>query len=113
MSQSPATKPSPSNGSAPEREEYRRTLFVVRYVLPGALTLAGLILIIVKPEGPTLHGGLGIIGAGLAAFLFAFLSKVSMSGDKDRVDKEEATRRFFDEHGYWPDEDPSKARGRG
>jgi hypothetical protein len=54
---------------------------------------------------------MGIVGAGLAAFLFAFLSKVSMSGDRFR-DDEEAASRFFDEHGYWPDEDPSKARGR-
>ena len=92
-----------------EKQEYRRTLIVVRYVLPAALTLVGLILIVIKPEGATLHGGLGIIGAGLAAFLFAFLAKVSMSGDEFR-DREEEARRFFDEHGYWPDEDPSKAR---
>jgi hypothetical protein len=91
--------------------EYRRTLIFVRYVLPSLLTVAGLILIVIKPEGATLHGGLGIIGAGLAAFLFAFLAKVSMSGDTFR-DREEEARRFFDEHGYWPDEDPSKARGR-
>ena len=96
---------------AKKEQEYRRTLFVVRYVLPGALTLAGLVLIVIKPEGATLHGGLGIIGAGLAAFLFAFLAKVSMSGDKFR-DREAEARRFFDEHGHWPDEDPSKARGR-
>jgi hypothetical protein len=94
-----------------EQQEYRRTLFVVRYVLPGALTLAGLILIAIHPRGAALHGGLGIIGAGLAAFLFAFLAKVSMTGDKFR-DREEEARRFFDEHGYWPDEDPSKARGK-
>ena len=91
--------------------DYRRTLFVVRYLLPSALVIAGLALIVIKPEGATLHGGLGIIGAGLAAFLFAFLAKVSMSGDKFR-DHEEEARRFFDEHGHWPDEDPSKARGR-
>jgi hypothetical protein len=92
-------------------QQYRRTLFVVRYVLPSLLVIAGLVLIVIKPEGPTLHGGLGIIGAGLAAFLFAFLSRISMSGDKFR-DHEEEARRFFDEHGHWPDEDPSKARGR-
>jgi hypothetical protein len=95
----------------PEKQEYRRTLIVVRYVLPSLLVIAGLILILIEPEGATLHGGLGIIGAGLAAFLFAFLAKVSMSGDKFR-DHEEEARRFFDEHGYWPDEDPSKVRGR-
>jgi hypothetical protein len=89
--------------------EYRRTLFVVRYVLPGILTLAGLVLITVHPSGAAFHGGLGVLGAGLAAFLFAFLAKVSMTGDTFR-DREEGARRFFDEHGYWPDEEPSKAR---
>jgi hypothetical protein len=53
---------------------------------------------------------MGIIGAGLAAFLFAFLARVSISGDRFR-DREEEARRFFDENGYWPDEDPSRARG--
>ena len=85
-------------------QEYRRTLIVVRYVLPSALVLAGLILILIEPRGATLHGGLGIIGAGLAAFLFAFLAKVSMTGDTHQA-KEEAARRFFDEHGRWPDDD--------
>jgi hypothetical protein len=94
-----------------KQQDYRRTLFVVRWVLPSVLTLAGLILITVHPSGAAFHGGLGIIGAGLAAFLFAFLAKVSMTGDTFR-DREEAARRFFDEHGYWPDEDPSKARRR-
>lgn len=92
-----------------QKQEYRRTLIFVRYVLPSALTLAGLILIVVHPRGAALHGGLGIIGAGLAAFLFAFLAKVSMTGDTFR-DSEEDARRFFDEHGHWPDEDPSRAR---
>jgi hypothetical protein len=91
--------------------EYRRTLFVVRYVLPAALCIAGLALIVIEPHGATLHGGLGILGAGLAAFLFAFLARISMTGDEWR-DHEEEARTFFDQHGYWPDEDPSKARGR-
>ena len=91
------------NGDA-EKQELRRTLFVVRYVLPSALCLVGLILIVIEPHGPTLHGGLGILGAGLSAFLFAFLAKLSMSGDKFR-DEEAEARRYFDEHGRWPDED--------
>jgi hypothetical protein len=94
-----------------EKREYRRTLFVVRYVLPSALVLSGVIILAIKPHGPAAHGALGIIGAGLAAFLFAFLAKLSMTGDT-HTSKDEENRRFFDEHGYWPDEDPSKARGR-
>src|SRR5689334_24155986 len=90
--------------------EYRRTLFVVRWILPSVLTAIGLIMIVIEPTGTTLHGGLGVIGAGLAAFLFAFLARVSMSGDTTRVSQEDEARRFFDEHGHWPDEDPSRAR---
>ena len=82
---------------------------MVRWVLPTVLLVIGLVLIVIKPSGSTLHGGLGIIGAALAAYLFAFLAKVSMSGDTFR-DREEDARAFFDAHGYWPDEDPSKAR---
>jgi hypothetical protein len=86
-----------------QEQGYRRTLIVVRYVLPAALVLAGLILILIEPRGATLHGGLGIIGAGLAAFLFAFLAKISMSGDTQQR-KDEAARAYFDEHGRWPDD---------
>jgi hypothetical protein len=88
--------------------EYRRTLFAVRYVLPSLLCIAGLVLIVIEPHGATLHGGLGIIGAGLAAFLFSFFARISMTGDETRMKKEEDARAFFDEHGHWPDEDPSK-----
>jgi hypothetical protein len=93
--------------------EYRRTLFTVRYVLPSLLCIAGLVLIAIEPRGAGLTGGLGVIGAGLAAFLFSFFARVSMTGDDTRMEKEERARAFFDEHGRWPDEDPSKARRRG
>jgi membrane-bound ClpP family serine protease len=93
--------------------EYGRTLFAVRYVLPSLLCIAGLVLIVIEPQGATLHGGLGIIGAGLAGFLFSFFARISMTGDETRVKKEEAARAFFDEYGRWPDEDPSRTRRRG
>jgi len=32
-----------------DKKEYRRTLILVRYVLPSALVLAGLILIVIEP----------------------------------------------------------------
>jgi membrane-bound ClpP family serine protease len=93
--------------------EYRRTLFAVRYVLPSLLCIAGLVLIVIEPHGAAVTGGLGIIGAGLAAFLFSFFARISMTGDDTRMKKEDAARAFFDDHGRWPDEDPSKARRRG
>jgi Na+/proline symporter len=87
-----------------------RVLFVVRYVFPALLTIAGFLALVVEPRGTTLDGALGLIGAGFAAFLFAFLARLSMN-DSAREEEEEA-RRFFDEHGYWPDEAPSAARSR-
>jgi hypothetical protein len=52
---------------------------------------------------------MGLIGAGFAALLFGFLAKLSMTGDTWR-DRENEARDFFDEHGHWPDEDPSRSR---
>jgi hypothetical protein len=87
---------------------WSRTLFVVRYVFPAMLTIAGFVALVIEPRGTTLDGALGLVGAGFAAFLFSFLARLSMN-DSARAEEEEA-RRFFDEHGYWPDEDPSAAR---
>jgi hypothetical protein len=100
MSDSPSNDPSESG----DRVEYRRTLILVRYVLPALLVLAGLIMIVSDSSDATVHGGMGVVGAGLAAFLFAFLAKVSMGGDRFR-DQEEEARRYFDEHGRWPDDE--------
>jgi hypothetical protein len=85
-----------------------RALFVVRYLLPTLLTIAGFMALVLEPRGTTLDGALGLVGAGLAAFLFAFLARLSM--DDSAREEEEDARRFFDEHSYWPDEDPSAAR---
>jgi hypothetical protein len=85
-----------------------RVLFAVRYVFPALLTIAGFVVLVIEPRGATLEGALGVIGAGFAAFLFAFLMRLSMN-DSAREEEEEA-RRFFDEHSYWPDEDASAAR---
>jgi hypothetical protein len=88
--------------------DYSKPLFVVRYVLPMLLTTAGLATIVANPHGTTVEGGMGLVGAGLAAFLFSALTRLSMADDKLRGQEADA-RDFFDEHLYWPDEDPSAA----
>jgi hypothetical protein len=40
------------------------------------------------------------------------LYRIGVQGDRER-DTEQSARDFFDEHGHWPDEPPSAARGRG
>ena len=43
---------------------------------------------------------IGVIG-GIALIVFILWSLASGRGDRDR---EEAARRYYDEHGRWPDE---------
>jgi nitrogen fixation-related uncharacterized protein len=51
----------------------------------------------------TIWSVIGVIG-GVA--LIVLILWALASGRDDR-DKEEAARRYFDEHGHWPDEAPN------
>lgn len=87
----------------------RELLIGVRYVLPALIVVGGLVPILVSDSSSALHGGLGIIGAGIAVWLLSFFFRIGASGERER-DAEEAAREYFDRHGRWPDEDlPGKA----
>jgi hypothetical protein len=90
----------------------QQLLVGVRYVLPALIVVAGLVVILAGGgEGSALHGGLGIIGGGIAVWLLSLFYRVGASGELER-DAEEEARLYFDEHGRWPDEDerlPGKA----
>ena len=47
--------------------------------------------------------GAMFVSAATAVLLLNVLYRIGVEGDKER-DREEAARRFFDEHGHWPDE---------
>jgi hypothetical protein len=79
-------------------------LIAVRYVLPAAMFVAGLVLIAFGGRHG-LDGGLMLIGGAAAVALLNFLHRMGVEGDRDR-DEEEEARRYFDRHGYWPDEAP-------
>jgi hypothetical protein len=83
-----------------------RSMRWVRIGLPVAIILAGLVAIVVSGFSETgLEGGFALIGAGLAVWLLNFFFRLGVSGDRER-DAEDRARRFYDEHGYWPDERP-------
>jgi hypothetical protein len=89
----------------------QRLLVFARYVLPALIVVAGLVVIVAGGDSSALHGGLGIIGGGIAVWLLSLFYRVGASGELER-DAEEEARRYFDEHGRWPDEDerlPGKA----
>ena len=80
----------------------RDLLLAVRYGLPLAIVVAGFLVMVVGSSPSAVHGGLGIIGAGLAVGLLNVFYRLSV-GDKNR-DAEDAARDYFDVHGHWPDE---------
>jgi hypothetical protein len=77
----------------------------VRWWLPAIVIVAGIVSLIVIRKDWALEGAAGVVGAGLAIFLVNLLFRIGASGDRER-DEEEAARRYFDEHGRWPDESP-------
>lgn len=77
------------------------TLLSVRYGLPAVLVLAGLASLAI-PSRFAMELSAGLTGAGLSVLLLNTLYRIGVSGDRDR-DSEEAARRYFDEHGRWPD----------
>ena len=82
----------------------QKLLVFVRYVLPTMIVVGGLVPMLVSDSSSAFHGGMGIIGAGIAVGLLSLFYRVGVSGDRDR-DAEDEARAYFDEHGRWPDED--------
>jgi hypothetical protein len=78
----------------------RMGMIAVRYVLPAAVTVAGLVAMAFGSEGD-LEGGAGIVSAGLAIFFLNWLFRIGARGDRER-DEEQAAREYFDRHGRWP-----------
>ncbi len=76
-------------------------MIVLRYVLPGAVVIAGLVVMALGSE-TELEGGGGIVSAGLAIYFVNWLFRIGAAGDRER-DAEDAAREFFDRHGRWPD----------
>jgi uncharacterized membrane protein YoaK (UPF0700 family) len=87
------------------------TLNLVRYGIPLVLFVAGAVVAATAGRIGITAGAM-FISAATAVLLLNVLFRIGVEGDKDR-DREEAARRFFDEHGRWPDEPESARRRRG
>jgi hypothetical protein len=75
----------------------------VRYVLPGALVLAGVLCLFVAPSSSKAEGFALFTGAGLSVLLLNLLFRIGVVGDSER-DDEETARAYHQKHGRWPDE---------
>ena len=76
-------------------------LIFVRHVVPALVVLTGIVWFLVDPSVLAAEGAAGVIGAGLAWWLFGWLYRKGVEGETER-DEEEAAREFLDEHGRWP-----------
>jgi hypothetical protein len=84
-------------------------VLVVRYGIPAALILAGIVSLFVAPAGTRAEAGALFTGAGLAVLLLNVLFRIGVSGDTER-DQEEDARAYFTEHGTWPAEERPRKR---
>jgi hypothetical protein len=87
-------------------------LFAVRYGIGGIMILAGVVAMVAVGGEVGAHGFAMAVGAGLAVMLVNLLYRMSVSGDRER-EREEEARRYFDEHGVWPEDEEPQPRLRG
>lgn len=76
-------------------------LHAIRYGIPLALLVAGVI-VSATAGGVGLAAGALFFSAASAILLLNVLYRIGVEGDRER-DREEDARRYFDEHGRWPD----------
>ena len=93
---SETAKPEPQGG-----EEPAGLMVLLRYVLPGLVVVAGLVVMALGSESD-LEGGGGIVSAGLAIYFINWLFRTGAAGDEER-EAEDRAREYFDLHGRWPD----------
>lgn len=80
-----------------------RTELAVRYVLPGVIALAGVIVLIFNHSINGLEGFAMFIGVAGSILLLNVLYRIGVT-DVER-DREERARVYYDEHGRWPDDE--------
>jgi small neutral amino acid transporter SnatA (MarC family) len=78
-------------------------MLVVRYVLPAALVVIGIVIMALDPNDLGIEAGASFIGGGFAVFLAGWFVRMGVKGDAWRREEEEA-REYFSKHGRWPDE---------
>jgi hypothetical protein len=75
----------------------------VRYGIPALLVVVGVVVALWDPDGTGLEAWSMFTGAAIAVLLLTVLHRIGVTGDVDR-DREDRARRYFDEHGHWPDQ---------
>jgi hypothetical protein len=79
-------------------------LKIARVWLPLTIALAGAVAIVLG-HGRTVLAAAGVVllGTAVIVWMVNWLFRMSVESNLDR-EREEEARRYFDEHGRWPDE---------
>jgi len=77
---------------------------LTRIWLPLAIGVAGVVLIVIgRGEKPAAGAGVGLLIVALIVWMVNWMFRMSVESNRDR-EREEEARRYFDQHGRWPDE---------
>jgi hypothetical protein len=96
------------HGAGPSRTRPSAWLIGVRYGIPAAMIIGGVVLALVGSSDQGIEGFAMAVGGGLSVLLLNTLYRVGVSGEAER-DQEDAARAYYTEHGRWPDEAESDA----
>lgn len=80
------------------------TLRAVRYWLPVALIVAGVLSLFVIDDSDRFEAFSMLVGSGLSVALLNVLFRYGSKGDRER-EAEDAAREYYAQHGRWPDEE--------
>jgi hypothetical protein len=106
-----ATEAHPSSPTAPVSmpEQSPHGMWVVRHGVGAIMIIGGIVVLIANPAGLGTDGFAMAAGGGLSVLLINYMYRLSVSSELDRIQEEQA-RRYFDEHGEWPDDPPPTQR---
>jgi hypothetical protein len=93
-------KSPPSRDGNQDTPRIGSLLLAVRYVLPFAFVLGGVIVMSLGSDSD-LEGGASIVSAGLAVFFLNWLFRLGVAGERERQAEDDA-RDYLSRHGRWP-----------
>jgi hypothetical protein len=93
-------EPARERGGGPD------VMVLVRYGLPAALVIAGLVCLLVVPSSARIEAWAGFTGAGISVLALSALFRFGATGDEERS-REEAAREYYAKYGRWPDDTES------
>ncbi len=87
------------------RDDQVLALRLVRFWLPVAVVVIGVVFMVVATDLAGLEGGALIVSAGISIWLLNWLYRVGIAGEGERQAEDDA-RTYYARHGHWPDEGP-------